>query len=279
MSEYELWRYFEQYAQVSNIWWYSVAVLPATVISGGAYFLMAFALRRSKGFKIFFWLCFASLPIILVGPSFYVSINLTDALRRINFQVPANIQQMSRVDGLQVGGYLSQLATLGIIGAALAVVVLIAAIIVGGYAPPTVVQTLSNISQRFTKTISGVTALMGSGGGKSRVNSKYGKVQVVESRASFGQEFGIVHGAVIGKAGEATILITDEYVSRRHAQFEVRDDKVYLHDLGSRNGTFVERDGQRHQLDGTPYEIQHGDKIYLGHPSAPEAVILKYERS
>ena len=50
MSEYELWRYFEQYAQVSNIWWYSVAVLPATVISVGAYFLMAFALRRSKGF-------------------------------------------------------------------------------------------------------------------------------------------------------------------------------------------------------------------------------------
>ncbi len=278
MSEYELWRYFEQYAQVSNIWWYSVAVLPATVISVGAYFLMAFALRRSKGFKIFFWLCFASLPVILVGPSFYVSINLTDALRRINFQVPANIQQMNRVDGLQVGGYLSQLATFGIIGAALAVIVLIAAIIVGGYAPPPVVKTLSNISQQFTKAISGITALMGSGRGTSRVNSKYGKVQV-ERGESPGQEFGIVHGAVIGKAGEATILITDAYVSRRHAQFEVRDDKVYLHDLGSRNGTFVERDGQQYQLDGTPYEIQHGDKIYLGHPSSPEAVILKYERN
>ena len=26
MTEYELWRYFEQYAQMSNAWWYSVAV-------------------------------------------------------------------------------------------------------------------------------------------------------------------------------------------------------------------------------------------------------------
>jgi FOG: FHA domain len=174
---------------------------------------------------------------------------------------------------------LSQLATLGIIGAALAVVVLIAAIIVGGYAPPTVAKTLSNIQQQFfTKVIGGVTALIESGGGKSRVNSKYGKVRV-ENAKSPGQEFGIVHGALIGKVSEATILITDEYVSRRHAQFEVRDDKVYLHDLGSRNGTFVERDGQQHQLDGTPYEIQHGDKIYLGDPASLEAVILKYERS
>jgi len=97
MTEYELWRYFEQYAQMSNAWWYSVAVLPATIISACAYFLMWLALRRTRQLpKMFLWLCVGSIPVILILPSFYVSINLTDALARVGFVAPANEQQMSR---------------------------------------------------------------------------------------------------------------------------------------------------------------------------------------
>jgi eukaryotic-like serine/threonine-protein kinase len=48
-------------------------------------------------------------------------------------------------------------------------------------------------------------------------------------------------------------------VNRRHASLEVRADRAWLTDLGSRNGTFV--DGVR--IDGER-ELQDGDKITIG---------------
>jgi predicted Zn finger-like uncharacterized protein len=43
---------------------------------------------------------------------------------------------------------------------------------------------------------------------------------------------------VIGRAG-ADVLLNDPECSRQHAAIEVSDDKVYLVDLGSTNGTYV----------------------------------------
>ena len=43
---------------------------------------------------------------------------------------------------------------------------------------------------------------------------------------------------VIGRAG-ADILLNDPECSRQHAAIEVSDDKVFLVDLGSTNGTYV----------------------------------------
>ncbi|HXI04108.1 MAG TPA: FHA domain-containing protein [Candidatus Saccharimonadales bacterium] len=45
--------------------------------------------------------------------------------------------------------------------------------------------------------------------------------------------------AVIGREG-TDIPIRDEEISRKHALIEVRDDRYYLKDLGSTNGTFVD---------------------------------------
>jgi DNA-binding NtrC family response regulator len=44
---------------------------------------------------------------------------------------------------------------------------------------------------------------------------------------------------VVGRAGEADITIRDGSLSRRHAQFEVIGDEVWVQDLGSTNGTRV----------------------------------------
>src|SRR5258708_38789120 len=44
----------------------------------------------------------------------------------------------------------------------------------------------------------------------------------------------------VGSAPAADIVVADPAVSRIHAEFEVRDDGVWLRDLGSRNGTFIE---------------------------------------
>lgn len=276
MTEYELWRYLEQYAQMSNAWWYSVAVLPATIISACAYFLMWLALRRTRQLpKMFLWLCVASLPAILVLPSFYVSTNLTDALARVGFGMPASEQQISRAVALQIGAYLSQVATLGIVGASLAFVTLIAAILVGGYAPPQVIQSIQSISQSFSKAM---TRAFGPSREARVANSKYGVLTVTRGGAQQGAKFSVINSAIIGKV-EAHIVVTDPVVSRKHARLEVKNDTVFLVDLGSTNGTFVKRSGREFELNGDPFELRHGDYIYLGVPSEPESVELIYERS
>ncbi|MGQ9550174.1 MAG: FHA domain-containing protein [Roseiflexus sp.] len=277
MTEHDLWRYFEQYAQMSNAWWYSVAVLPATIISGCAYFLVWLALRRTRQLpKMFLWLFVGSIPIILVLPSFYVSINLTDALARFGFVAPANDQQMSRAVALQIGEYLSQIATLGIIGASLAVVVLIAAIMIGGYAPPQISQVIQNVSQSFSKAMT--RAFGAPRAERVAASSRYGMVIVTRAGAQQGTRFGITNNAIIGKI-DAAMVITDEIVSRRHARFEIRNNSVFLIDLGSTNGTYIKRGGRTEELNGEPFELHHGDHIYLGDPTEPESVELRYERT
>jgi transcriptional regulator with GAF, ATPase, and Fis domain len=48
-------------------------------------------------------------------------------------------------------------------------------------------------------------------------------------------------GAVVcGSAPSVGLCIADPTVSRLHAEFEVRDDGVWVRDLGSRNGTYVD---------------------------------------
>src|SRR3984885_377402 len=45
---------------------------------------------------------------------------------------------------------------------------------------------------------------------------------------------------VVGSAQGSGIVIQDPTVSRLHAEFEARDDGLWVRDLGSRNGTWVE---------------------------------------
>jgi hypothetical protein len=56
---------------------------------------------------------------------------------------------------------------------------------------------------------------------------------------SSGQEFGIGPGLVIGRALANEITIEDSYASGRHARLYDRDGHVYIEDLNSTNGTFV----------------------------------------
>lgn len=45
---------------------------------------------------------------------------------------------------------------------------------------------------------------------------------------------------LVGRAPSADLRIDDPRVSRLHARIEIRDDGVYVEDLGSRNGTAVD---------------------------------------
>ena len=64
----------------------------------------------------------------------------------------------------------------------------------------------------------------------------------------------------VGRAAENGIQIDgDDFVSSRHARFEVRPDGVWVEDAGSTNGTFV--NGARVT---TARQLQAGDVIRIG---------------
>lgn len=80
---------------------------------------------------------------------------------------------------------------------------------------------------------------------------------------------GSSHGVVIhirkaittvGRHGDADIVIDDPTISRRHAEITLSDDKYFLLDLGSTNGSFV----NQHNIGTSEYRLTDGDEISFG---------------
>jgi pSer/pThr/pTyr-binding forkhead associated (FHA) protein len=65
---------------------------------------------------------------------------------------------------------------------------------------------------------------------------------------------------VIGRSSQADVGLLDPEVSRRHAQFDFKRGVIYLSDLGSSNGTFL--NGERLKNEGI--EVRAGDDIDVG---------------
>ena len=71
------------------------------------------------------------------------------------------------------------------------------------------------------------------------------------------------NGIVFGRNPDMTdIVIADDTVSRRHARIMVRDNRLYLEDLGSTGGTRV--NGEALAADGGPANVATNDVIELG---------------
>lgn len=62
----------------------------------------------------------------------------------------------------------------------------------------------------------------------------------------------------IGRAKENNLTITEDSVSREHVEVTRENDRMFVRDLGSRNGTFV--NGKR--IEHSP--IMHGDILHVG---------------
>lgn len=83
---------------------------------------------------------------------------------------------------------------------------------------------------------------------------------VVQYGPQPGQLFQLVYGSqTIGRGADNQIVVQEPAISRQHAQITVQPEGVWIQDLGSSNGTFV--NGQR--LTGSVW-LRPGDQIRLG---------------
>jgi hypothetical protein len=111
-----------------------------------------------------------------------------------------------------------------------------------------------------------------------RVSAPYGVIRVISGQRK-GTHFGITGNMLIG-SHKANLTINDRIVSGRHALLDVRDSAVYLSDEGSRNGTYLRRNGKiKDVLPGHPVLLEPNDVIILGNPDLAEAVQMIYERA
>ena len=90
-------------------------------------------------------------------------------------------------------------------------------------------------------THEGATLVIRSGGGRS------------------GEAFNVVgEKMTIGRSPDAEIFLDDVTVSRNHALLVARRDGLYLDDLGSLNGTYV----NRRRIES--HRLQNGDELQVG---------------
>ncbi len=62
----------------------------------------------------------------------------------------------------------------------------------------------------------------------------------------------------LGRSPDSDLFLDDVTVSRKHAEIRERDDGFYLHDVGSLNGTYVNRE----RVDET--KLASGDELQVG---------------
>ena len=81
----------------------------------------------------------------------------------------------------------------------------------------------------------------------------------------------------IGRADGNDLLLTDDHVSGDHARLQAQGGDWMLHDLHSTNGTAVVRRGERHAVEGTPFKLESGDVIELGHGDQGVRLVVTFQ--
>jgi hypothetical protein len=94
--------------------------------------------------------------------------------------------------------------------------------------------------------------------GKSR-DQEPGQLVVVEPPALAGRAFPVTGQVTIGRAASCQIAVDDTFVSQMHARVFPHDGQVVVEDMGSTNGTYV----NRNRLNGA-LVLQRGDRVQIG---------------
>jgi diguanylate cyclase (GGDEF)-like protein len=82
---------------------------------------------------------------------------------------------------------------------------------------------------------------------------------VIVAGPSLGEKFPLTKKrTIIGRHREAEIWINDDSISRKHAEILSKGGRIFLHDLGSKNGTYI----NDHKI--LEIELKDGDLIQTG---------------
>jgi pSer/pThr/pTyr-binding forkhead associated (FHA) protein len=84
-------------------------------------------------------------------------------------------------------------------------------------------------------------------------------VVVVEPPAQAGRRYPLGDEVTVGRAAGCQIIVDDTYVSQLHARLFMRDGQLLVEDLGSTNGTYL----NRAKVSG-PMVMQRGDRLQVG---------------
>ena len=85
------------------------------------------------------------------------------------------------------------------------------------------------------------------------------RLRIIEGADAKGKTFDLTDEVTVGRASGCQVALTDPTVSQLHARIFRRDGKLYVEDLGSSNGTFVNR-----KKVSSAVAIRRGDRIALG---------------
>jgi pSer/pThr/pTyr-binding forkhead associated (FHA) protein len=85
------------------------------------------------------------------------------------------------------------------------------------------------------------------------------KVTIVEGDANKGKSFDLGEELIIGRAEKCHIVLDDTYVSQMHARIFARGETYMAEDLGSTNGTYLNR-----RRITSPVEVSRGDQVKIG---------------
>ena len=85
------------------------------------------------------------------------------------------------------------------------------------------------------------------------------KAVVVEGENLRGKSFDLGEELTIGRAAKCHVVLDDPYVSQVHARIFAKGDGYMVEDLGSTNGTYLNR-----RRIGGPAELSRGDRVKIG---------------
>ncbi|HEX2196010.1 MAG TPA: FHA domain-containing protein [Actinomycetota bacterium] len=95
---------------------------------------------------------------------------------------------------------------------------------------------------------------------KAKAKKTPGKAVVVEGASLKGQTFALTGELTIGRSDQCNVKVEgDTYVSSVHARIYARDGSYMVEDLGSTNGTYLNR-----RRITAPAELQRGDRVKVG---------------
>ncbi|MDQ4145937.1 MAG: FHA domain-containing protein [Actinomycetota bacterium] len=93
----------------------------------------------------------------------------------------------------------------------------------------------------------------------SRKTKTPARAAVIEGDAHKGKTFKLGDELTIGRAANCTLVLDDAYVSQKHARIFPSGDRFLVEDLGSTNGTYL----NRKRLTSAA-ELQRGDQVKIG---------------